>query len=683
MVSLERHVLPVLQLTNHQAPEAANQKRKRGGTADASRDNRGASQTHSPLTNTGTIGQPLDNNNEVELDEATRPRKRGRPAKANAIPQPEQELPVDAPKKKRGRRSLQKHQDPVVVGDEQNSAVEEEAQPKKRGRPSLSRQKEPEEDSIDASVIEEPPRPKKRGRPSIAQQNANKSTVNSADETVEPAQPRRRGRPPKEAQVTKETDAVAEEADDENESNVTLLRRGSADHRSPDAPNKKSPRSRKRKPGPKPAAEEDLEDNQDENSSSLRRSNRNRQSVGAWYNGSQVSEEHEEGEAPRIRPKGKGQEQPAIDGRPTGGVDETQPKPRKRGRPSLTRTHLADTSGNAIAKQSKRSAASLAGKGTLPLGQKQQQRGHKQAVAEQEQETAAEEGPRRRGRPRSSDVSFTDPKNARHSSQTQPQSRSSSPDQVSAQAPYRHLTTRTRRVPRETIANKWSPLDAPSVSSVADILHSASRPVLLRLNNLQKHAQATAALNTVSNRLRSKLARGLPFPPASVAHRREDELEFERTVDGIQTLEAQLDPLLHGVTLLQREKERAEKELERDYKILNSLSANARSGVRERREQLRKMHALVPEPSQDEDKSFKAEGELKPAEQASGKIFVGLDNEELKGIAGQIGNHMESLRGNLQQIDGIVPAIAAGRAALRTALLPHFNQTLFEQVLLG
>jgi hypothetical protein len=225
------------------------------------------------------------------------------------------------------------------------------------------------------------------------------------------------------------------------------------------------------------------------------------------------------------------------------------------------------------------------------------------------------------------------------------------------------------------------------VSTVANLLHSASRPVLLRLPNHQKHLFAQSALNAVSNRLRNKLGRGLPFPPATTTARREEELDYERTVAGIQTLEAQLDPLLHGVALLEKEKERVERELERDYKVLNSLSINARSEGRQRREQLRKMHALVPPPPNHEgDESSAKEsalGDILPADKSAGKTFVNLESEDLTLLASQIGSHMESMRGNLQQIEGVAPAVTEGQAALRMTLLPHLDKGSYEQVLLG
>ncbi|KAH7039959.1 CENP-Q, a CENPA-CAD centromere complex subunit-domain-containing protein [Microdochium trichocladiopsis] len=262
-------------------------------------------------------------------------------------------------------------------------------------------------------------------------------------------------------------------------------------------------------------------------------------------------------------------------------------------------------------------------------------------------------------------------------------------DSEGSPPPYRHLESRTRHISRSTIEDKWEPLDKPSIANVTALLGSAARPVLLRLRNMQKHTQATAILNAVGNRLRNKLTRGMPFPPAATAGKREDELEFEKTIAGLEALEYQLDPLLHSVQLLRREKERAEKELEKEYKVLNRLTANARTAARERREHIRKMHGLVPErPSDRADDETAGEESAVPAvdtASSGGNVFVGLDEQdkELASLATQIANHMDSLKGNLRQIDGVVPAIGQSQAALRARLLEHFDTDVVDKVVLG
>lgn len=60
-----------------------------------------------------------------------------------------------------------------------------------------------------------------------------------------------------------------------------------------------------------------------------------------------------------------------------------------------------------------------------------------------------------------------------------------------------------------------------------------------------------------------------------------------------------------------------------------------------------------------------------------------LQEEELLTLSQQIGSHMESMKNNLSQIEGVLPAIARSRAALQGVLCEHLDPEQYEQVLLG
>jgi hypothetical protein len=60
-----------------------------------------------------------------------------------------------------------------------------------------------------------------------------------------------------------------------------------------------------------------------------------------------------------------------------------------------------------------------------------------------------------------------------------------------------------------------------------------------------------------------------------------------------------------------------------------------------------------------------------------------LQEEELLVLSQQIGSHMESMRSNLGQIEGVVPAIVKSRAALQGTLCEYLDPEQYEQVLLG
>ncbi|KAI1411264.1 CENP-Q, a CENPA-CAD centromere complex subunit-domain-containing protein [Hypoxylon sp. FL1857] len=591
------------------APEIANQKRKRGRPTNASRGEDDASGNQLTLTRQGQLAATSENTREPDMEESARPRKRGRRANAEvpsqAEPEPEASQPQRPKKKRRRSPAPQANGDREDVGEEEPETAPTER--RKRGRPRVS------DTNGDAEVGE-------KSRP---------------DAVAEKALPKKRGRPTKEAEAAKNNEPEADEADDENEGNSSLLRRSGRIRRSPSSLNK--------------GAQETTKPTGEQSSKGQKQKERKK---GRPPQNEQPDDEAEQESIPQPKKK---RGRPSLNNQPSADVEanrESQSQPKKRGRPSL------EENGTSSAKEKRKKS---------------------REQPSQEHEEPAQDERRGRGKPRHSNQSPPTARRHRRSSGTQ--TRSSSPDSDGSPPRYRHLTTRTRRVPLNVVESKWTPLEAPAITSVTTLLQSASRPVLLRLNNAQKHSQAQAALNAVANRLRSKISRGLPFPPATTSTRREEEFEFERTISGIQSLESQLDPLLHSVELLRREKERAQKELDHEYKLLSRLGSNARAEARERRERVRKMHVLVPE--KPAEAKVDSVGELVPAEEGSGRVFSDLQDEELVGLAGQIANHMESMRGNLQQIDGVVPAITKSQGLLRAALQSRLDPEQLESVILG
>lgn len=211
--------------------------------------------------------------------------------------------------------------------------------------------------------------------------------------------------------------------------------------------------------------------------------------------------------------------------------------------------------------------------------------------------------------------------------------RSSQIAQLEADAPlksYPHVTPRVRGVKQSTIDAKWNPLSAPSIAAATEALTLAHRPIMQRLaNNQQRRQHTSSALSLLHRRISRKLHRGLPFPPPGVpaagprrrgrrpkAGGHDAELDFESVLDGVRTLERQLDPALHSVELLHKERERMGRELERDYKTLRNLEAGARGQARQQREQLKKAHVLAPEAPENREEDaqmvFDHKGSLPP-----------------------------------------------------------------------
>mgnify|MGYP001115387598 FL=1 len=59
------------------------------------------------------------------------------------------------------------------------------------------------------------------------------------------------------------------------------------------------------------------------------------------------------------------------------------------------------------------------------------------------------------------------------------------------------------------------------------------------------------------------------------------------------------------------------------------------------------------------------------------------NDDELFALSQQVVNHMESIRSNLGQIDGVLPAIERSKAALQATLAKYLDREQYEQVVLG
>lgn len=160
-------------------------------------------------------------------------------------------------------------------------------------------------------------------------------------------------------------------------------------------------------------------------------------------------------------------------------------------------------------------------------------------------------------------------------------------------------------------------------------------------------------------------------------------------MNSVEALENTLNPLLHSVSLLEREIKKEEDALARDYDSLHKLEANARSEAKGWRDKAKREHVLASgirrkgEGGEDDDEGDRLELVAKPEDATEGGLFKDLDDEELVTLSKQIGSHMESMQGNLQQIGGVVPAISRSKAALQQLIQKHLDEEQYDKVLLG
>jgi CENP-Q, a CENPA-CAD centromere complex subunit len=265
---------------------------------------------------------------------------------------------------------------------------------------------------------------------------------------------------------------------------------------------------------------------------------------------------------------------------------------------------------------------------------------------------------------------------------------------------FQHLQAVTRRVSRQTIEANWEPLPSSCIERISQILQDLQRPVVVRYNDERKRAQSSTALQMISRRLVSKISKGLPFPQGTRNHR-EDDFDFEKILDHNRALEAQLTPALHANELLEAQLSKEMALLESEQKGLADLEANAKIETALRGQAARKLHSLL----QPDGGTFAIEALKDDIGLGIGHIprlfdldvslllpwclFIKLspyqiqDDEHLQALVKEVHGHVDSIQGNLRQVEGVPQAISMSKAAVQATLFGHLDSAQYEEVVLG
>lgn len=247
---------------------------------------------------------------------------------------------------------------------------------------------------------------------------------------------------------------------------------------------------------------------------------------------------------------------------------------------------------------------------------------------------------------------------------------------------YRRLAAVTRRVSLETINTKWEALPPGCLDKISELLIDVQRPVVLQIHDERRKTQASTAIQMISRRLLSRIRKGMPFPKGARTNR-EDDFDFEKILDYNRALESQLTPVLHSNDLLEAELRKEEVLLENEERYLAELEANAKDEAISRRQAARKAHPLL---------QFEVN--------STGKVLndnIGLDEDadtasitlntskyqDVEGIFKNINGHVDSIKGNLQQVEGITEAMAKSKASVQAALFAHLDLEQYNDVVLG
>ncbi|CZS99370.1 uncharacterized protein RAG0_07713 [Rhynchosporium agropyri] len=248
---------------------------------------------------------------------------------------------------------------------------------------------------------------------------------------------------------------------------------------------------------------------------------------------------------------------------------------------------------------------------------------------------------------------------------------------------YQHLQAVQKMVSRRTVETKWEALPPSGVDRISQLLTDLQHPVIARLKDERKKTQVRTALEAWSRKLIKKLSQGLPFPPGTRNHR-EDDFDFEKILDHNRALEAQLTPTLHSNQLLEAELSKERARLDSDLEILAELEKNAKAEAAMRNKAARRLHSVLrPVSSSAEVDLLKDKIGLMEEQIIPSFTLGSQDDNSLHALVRDLDGHVDTIKGNIKQVQGVSQAIVKSRAAVQATLFEHLDSLQYDDVVLG
>lgn len=248
---------------------------------------------------------------------------------------------------------------------------------------------------------------------------------------------------------------------------------------------------------------------------------------------------------------------------------------------------------------------------------------------------------------------------------------------------FHYLRARTRHISKNTITTKWTRLPPAAQSQIKELFRETKRATVLQSSrgDEKRRVEAEMALSAVVRKLESAVG-SMVFPSLPLAgltgnttggasgKAGEGLVDLGKWMKKNTMLNAELDPAIHAAEVLRGEIEKEEEALERETQLLKRLEENAKSEERAWKRREGKTHPLL------------AKVEAGAGDGAEDINLVAVDSirvkeepdEELGGVLGQLENHLESLKANADEVEGVDEAIVDARDALEGVLRERMGE---------
>jgi kinetochore protein Fta7 len=240
-------------------------------------------------------------------------------------------------------------------------------------------------------------------------------------------------------------------------------------------------------------------------------------------------------------------------------------------------------------------------------------------------------------------------------------------DQSAAQQsrPYVYLKPRTARIPQEKITSEWKSLNSSAVERVADILTVARRNVISSVKTKKRANEVEKIVDGVQQLLQRRLPR-MPFPPKT----KEINFDLEKLLDQRRGLESEMSTLIHSIELLKGELHKEEELTAQNQHQLEMIQKDAKLEDDFWRKKVKKNHSILSI-----DQSLVVEDgpdEIGFVPQETVPSIMDYDDEDLSPILSQLNDHLESIRTNHIQVEGIGEAIREAGIAVDSLMHQTF-----------
>ncbi|KAF2497689.1 hypothetical protein BU16DRAFT_482847 [Lophium mytilinum] len=210
---------------------------------------------------------------------------------------------------------------------------------------------------------------------------------------------------------------------------------------------------------------------------------------------------------------------------------------------------------------------------------------------------------------------------------------------------------------------------------IKNIFKTALRPVVASRRDERRRLEAEQVVGAMIRKLEQRLPK-MPFPPNT----KDTDFDLEKVVERNRMLENQLTPAMHSIDLLKAAIEKEEAQLERDKEVLAEFEENAKAEKTALKNMSVKPHPMLRLPKNFEIGDDSAEDIGLVRQKTAKQALFDDPDPDFAPLLDTLRNHLESMQGNHEQVQGIDAVMQEAQAALDDVLFTHASPQQYDSM---